>query len=270
MVYILIYPMPKTYAVHYCWVSGLSTPPRRFCFLSGVLVMSWCSLPWVIEPDAESQIGDAPLNAQHLVQIWKGLHCRYYLTSFSIQESPWGISSSLYACVCFSFAWPHISPTCDKVGPCVGIRRLKRLKCDAYHPFATPCPDLLMYFVSPQRKQDDKIFCIEENSHCWYLFWRSEKLGWIIRGVSRKREDSIRHQLYWYKKIPDANSIHFLIPHVFYLVSVCFFCLHLLPTPLPHPLGFAVQLDTLPECCHSPSSLWAHLHLHWDNDACQY
>lgn len=26
------------------------------------------------------------------------------------------------------------------------------LKRDAYHPFATPCSDLLRYFVSPQKK----------------------------------------------------------------------------------------------------------------------
>lgn len=171
--------------MHYCWALGLPPPPHHlFYFPSGVFVMSWRSLPWVIEPDAESQIGDAPLNAQHLVQIWKGLHCRYYLTSSSIQESPWGISSSACAHVCFPFARPHISPTCDKVGPCFGIRLLKFLKCDTCHPFATPCPDLLMYFVSPQRKQDDKIFCIKESSHCWYLFWWSEKLSWIIRGFS--------------------------------------------------------------------------------------
>lgn len=46
------------------------------------------TLPSVIEPDAESQSGDALPNAPHLVQIWRGLHNRYCLTSFSIPESP--------------------------------------------------------------------------------------------------------------------------------------------------------------------------------------
>ena len=77
------------------------------------------TLPWVIEPDVESQSGDALLNAWHLVQIWRGLHYRYHLTSSPIPESPWGISSSVRGCVCFSSALPPNSPAC------VGIRLIR-------------------------------------------------------------------------------------------------------------------------------------------------
>lgn len=83
------------------------------------------TLPWVIEPDVESQSGDTLLNAWHLVQIWRGLHYRYRLTSFPIPESPWGISLSVRGSVCFSSALPPNSPACAKLGPCVEIRVIR-------------------------------------------------------------------------------------------------------------------------------------------------
>lgn len=109
------------------WAPGLPPPlplslllllERQFCLTSD-------TLPWVIEPDVESQSGDALLNTWHLVQIWRGLHYRYCLTSFSIPGSPWGISSSVRVSVCFSSASPPNSPACVKVDLCVGIRVTK-------------------------------------------------------------------------------------------------------------------------------------------------
>lgn len=114
MVPIVLFPSETFFSVLF-WAPGL--PPLipllreyQFCPTSD-------TLPWVIEPDVESQSGDALLNAWHLVQIWRGLHYRYRLTSSPIPESPWGISFSVRGCVCFSFALPPNSSVCVKVGP---------------------------------------------------------------------------------------------------------------------------------------------------------
>lgn len=121
MVQIILLPSETFFSV-LCPASGLPPPLLReyqFCPTSD-------TLPWVIEPDVESQSGDALLNAWHLVQIWKGLHYRYRLTSFPIPESPWGISSSVRGCVCFPrSALPPSSAAYVEVGPCVGIRVIR-------------------------------------------------------------------------------------------------------------------------------------------------
>lgn len=116
--YLLLCTMLSPRSFSSSFSSSSSSREYQFCPTSD-------TLPWVIELDVESQSAVALLNAWHLVQIWRGLHYRYYLTSSPIPESPWGISFSVCGHVCFSSVLPPNSSACVKVGPCVGIRVIR-------------------------------------------------------------------------------------------------------------------------------------------------
>lgn len=167
-----------------CWAPCPLLPPLPLRLL---LEYQFCptsdTLPWVIEPDVESQSGDALLNAWHLVQIWRGLHSRYCLTSFPIPESPWGISSSVRVCVCFSSALPPKPLAHDNAGPCVGIKVIKCWNMTPIIPLLHPVQICRGVFFRSQKMPVGQKSIVSKTAfsrknkssfHGWYLLRTSK------------------------------------------------------------------------------------------------